>query len=183
MDDEELIRCFCEDQDMSALEILVRRYMEKVRAMVYAMVLNDMDADDITQDVFIRAARGLPSFTRKSAFSTWLYRIAMNASYTFLARRSRDASRLLPIEPNDHAGPIAWQPDEQAMGSDADQEITRALERLSPRLRAAMTMTALQGLTPAQAARVEGCSAAAMYWRIHQARKEMRVTLKDLLSS
>jgi len=183
MDDEELILRFCDDQDMSALETLVRRYMEKVRAMVYAMVLNDMDADDVTQEVFIRAARGLPSFGRRSSFSTWLYRIAMNTSYTFLARRSREAARLLPVEPNDRPGPMAWQPDQQAMGSDTDREITRALQRLSPGLRAAITLTALQGLTPPQAARVEGCSTATMYWRIHQARKEMKLTLKNRLSS
>ena len=57
--------------------------------MIYPMVLDTAAADDLAQEVFLKAFRGLAAFNGRADFSTWLYRLAMNTTYSFLARRKR----------------------------------------------------------------------------------------------
>ena len=82
--DEELVDDFQQTGEMRNLDELVHRHIGKVKAMIYPMVLNQADADEITQDVFIRMANGVTGFQNKAMFSTWLYRIAMNTTHSFL---------------------------------------------------------------------------------------------------
>src|SRR5688572_18355227 len=85
--DSELISAFRGSGDRSALDALVRRHIGRVRAVIYPMVLDDTLADDLTQDTFVRAVRGLPGFRQDSEFSTWLYSIAMNCVRSYFSRR------------------------------------------------------------------------------------------------
>jgi RNA polymerase sigma-70 factor (ECF subfamily) len=146
------------------------------------MVLDDAAADDLTQEVMLKAFRGLAGFDGKAAFSTWLYRIAMNTAYTFLASRNRSPVSFhgeVP-EPPQHQ---VETPDRAAMQAELDRQIGAALDGLSPKLRAAMVLTGIQGVSPAEAAEIEGCSAATMYWRIHEARKQLNGQLSEWLQT
>jgi RNA polymerase sigma-70 factor (ECF subfamily) len=67
-----------------------------VRSMLYQMVLNDADADDLTQEVFLRVVRGLGQFDGRARFPTWLYRIVMNTARTFLGKKGKS-----PAHPGD----------------------------------------------------------------------------------
>jgi RNA polymerase sigma-70 factor (ECF subfamily) len=159
------------------MDALVRRHIGGVHAMIGHMVLNHADADDLTQEVFLRAARGLASFRGDAQFSTWLYRIAMNVARGFLKREGARvvySSEKLP-ESLDPASPDAA---DEVMGRELDARITGAIAALSPALRAAIALTALHGLGEREAAAVEGCSVPAMYWRVHKARKMLRKRLR-----
>ena len=90
MSDDELLDAFSGTGAVRHFDELVRRHIGKVRGMIYPMVLNDADADDITQEVFLRVMNGISRFKRRSSFSTWLYRIVMNTTHTFLTRRTRN---------------------------------------------------------------------------------------------
>jgi RNA polymerase sigma-70 factor (ECF subfamily) len=175
--DEQLLDKYVESGELRYFDALTRRHVGKVRAMIYPMVLNDADADELTQEVFLRVVGSIQGFRGRSAFSTWLYRIAMNTTHNFLKRRSRN-----PVEhhetPPDHPGDKSWSPTETIMGSESDTRVTKALETLSPSLRAAMVLTAIHGLSIKEAAKAENCLMATMYWRVHHARK----VLKNLLS-
>lgn len=178
--DEDLVAQFQQTRADSAFEELVRRHLPRVRSMVLQMVLDDSAADDLTQDTMLSAVRGLDSFRGQSRFATWLYRIAMNTTYNYLKRRSRSPvsfHRELPDNP-DAAAP----PDVQAMKVELLDEVQTAIGDLSPKLRAGIVLTCLQGMSNREAAEVEGCSEATMYWRIHQARKQLKRTLQRHLS-
>src|SRR5262245_60924976 len=85
--DEQLLASYRDTRRPEVLDELLRRHVPRVRGMVYQMVLNQADADDLTQEVFLRALRGLGQFNGRACFSTWLYRVAMNTAHSFLARR------------------------------------------------------------------------------------------------
>lgn len=176
--DEQLVDRYAESGELRYFDALTRRHLGKVRAMIYPMVLNDADADELTQEVFLQVVGNIHGFKGRSAFSTWLYRIAMNTTHNFLKRRTRN-----PVEhretPPDSPGGKSWSPTETIMGKESDARVTKALESLSPPLRAAIVLTAIQGLSLKDAAKAEHCLMATMYWRVHQARKLLRNRLGE----
>lgn len=179
--DEDLMAAFRDDGMPHHLDTLFGRHIEKVRAMLYQMVLNDADADDLTQETFLRAARHIGQFRGRAAFSTWLYRIAMNGANSFLSKRQRNpvvAGMELPDAP-DRTGN---QPDQLLAGQELDARIRSALETLRPKMRAAVVLTIIQGVSLPEAARIEGCALPTMYWRVHEARRQLKGLLKEDLS-
>lgn len=176
--DEDLIAAYRETGCRQALDELVRRHVERVRSLVYPMVLDAWAADDVTQEVFLRAVRGLASFDGRSQFSTWLHRIALNTAYSFLDRRKRTAVESRDVLPDipaaRHEGPL-----ETMLRSERRDEIEAALAELSPKLRAAIVLTVIQQVSVSEAARIEGCTSATMYWRVHQARKLLQARLES----
>lgn len=178
--DEQLIATLREGGGPEILDQLVRRHVGRVRGMILQMVLNSADADDLTQEVFLKAVRGLPKFRGDARFSTWLYRITMNVVRSFLKRKGSSASacgeQMAWV-----AAPESFAADARAMNGELDERIAGAMAALSPSLRAAMVLTVTHGLETQEAARIEGCSVRTMYWRIHKARKFLRKQLSDLV--
>src|SRR5687768_2761284 len=79
--------------DQAAFDEMVTRYWDRIYSMVHQLLRNQQDAEEVTQDAFIRAHRGLANFRGDSAFSTWLYQIATNLArnrYWYWWRRKRD---------------------------------------------------------------------------------------------
>lgn len=174
--DETLIATFRSSGDRQILDALVGRHVGRVRAMIYAMVLSDADADDLTQEVFVRAIRNLDGFRGQAQFPTWLHRIAMNTVRTFLGRRDRHASTSVEaLEASTDCRASA--PEEAAMANEVDGDIALALASLAPKLRAAVTLTTLHGMSPQEAAKVENCPVATMHWRVHKARTILKKKL------
>ncbi len=179
--DEQLVASYQDSGRREALEELAERHLGAVRAMIYPMVLDKTVADDLTQEVFLRAIRGLAGFDGRAKFSTWLYRVAMNTTHSFLARRNRSPvsfQRELPDQPQQ----TSKTPEGTAMENELDGAIRAALADLTPKLRAAIVLTALEQKDAAEAARIEGCSTATMYWRIHEARKQLKKRLEGHLA-
>jgi len=181
MTDEQLAGSYRRDRNQEDLDLLLRRYVPRLRRMIHGMVLNQNDADDLTQEVFLRAIRGLEQFNGRSKFSTWLYRVAINTAHRFLQRRARSPVRETTAlnEPTD---PRGREPDRRAMQAEMQGEITAGLAGLSPPLRAAMVLMTLEGMSAEQAAEIEGCSPGTMYWRVHEARKILKTQLAKYLS-
>ena len=93
--------------DAGAFEQLVTRYWDRIYGMVHQLLRNQQDAEEVTQDAFIRAHRGLVNFRGDSAFSTWLYQIATNLArnrYWYWWRRKRDKSISFDA-------PVSWDND------------------------------------------------------------------------
>lgn len=177
--DEDLVNDFVSSGTRSSLEELTERYLGRIRTMVYSMLLNDAEADDVTQEIFLKVYRGLSTFQGDSAFSTWVYRIAMNSVYTHLQRRGRS--------------PVTFRTDvpEVTAPSNADQRlreretrdgIAAAMAELSPALRAAVVLVCLDGRSAAEAAEIEGCTVSTIHWRIHEARKQLQIRLAEFLT-
>ncbi len=177
LDDRGLISGFCESGEMRYLDALIRRHIGRVRSMVYPMVLNDADADDVTQEVFVKVSRNIGRFQGRAKFSSWLHRITMNTTMDFLRARSRrpaEARHVFPKLPDPKPGPGRL-----VASRELGDQIADALDALSPRLRAAITTTAMQGLSTRDAAKACCCLPATLSWRVHQARKMLRENLNQ----
>lgn len=160
--------------DHEAFESLVRRYQRMIYALTYRMSGSAADAEDLTQDVFIRAHQELAGFRAEAKFSSWLYRIAINQCLNWrkrVARREQvhndwQAENATPAAP---PGAVA-------------QLVTEALQQLPPKQRAAVVLTTYDGLNHAEAARVLGCSETTVSWRVFAARAKLKRLLKNMKS-
>ena len=159
--DEELIALYQQAGDTIAVEKLVRRHLRRINAMIFQMVLDEAVADDLTQEVFLRALRGLKNFRGASKFSTWLYRVARNAAYGHLRSQRRTRVEYQSQPPESETGQAA--PESRVFERERNAEIQAALAALSPKLRMAIVLTTFQDLDVDAAARIEGCTVATMY--------------------
>ena len=146
--------------------------------MIYAMVLNDADADDLTQEVFLRAVNHISRFGARSRFSTWLYRITMNTTKNFIRRKGRDRLELRDTAP-ERTDPQP-QPEAQLMAKEQGHVLRDALARLPLPLRSAFSLVVIQGLTPREAAHAERCFLSTIYRRVKAARAELSKTLRGV---
>ena len=178
--DDQLLALLRESGQAGAAEDLIRRHLPRVNGLVYQMVLDESVADDLTQEVFLRALRNLSGFRHQASFSTWLCRVALNTTYSYLKAARNSPLRYCSDLPEDRSREPS--PEGPVLEAELDGEIRAALSELSPKLRAAMVLTSLEGLNVKEAARIEGCTTATMYWRIHHARKKLRHRLKNWLS-
>lgn len=178
--DEELVARYREFRADAALEELVKRHVPRVRAMIFQMVLDDNAADDLTQETLLRAVRAIDSYQGRSQFGTWLYRIAMNTTHGYLDRQNRSPVVFQDalVEPSCSDS----SPDRAATNAELRPQIETAIATLSPKLRAAIVLTALQGLSAREASAIEDCGESTMHWRVHEARKQLKHKLRDYLS-
>lgn len=179
--DEQLVSTYLRSGDRRALEQLTDRHLGTLRRMVHSMTLDDGLADDLVQEAFLRVFRGLSSFRGRSRFTTWLYRVTMNTVYETIDRQRRS--------PIDRAAPLPERtasneasPERRAMGGELGVQVARALAQLPTKLRAAIVLVTQEHLDPSEAARIEGCTRATMYWRLHEARKRLSESLREHLS-
>ena len=157
------------DGNELAFENLVERHYSSVYGLSYRWCRIKEDAEEITQEVFIKIARRLGTFNRKSSFKTWLYRIAINTAKDFsrknAARRSYENAFA-----NDQAGKNSNTPLEALQ----TREIYNAVDRLPAKQKAALMLVIAEGMSHKEAAAVLKCSEATISWRIHQARKKIK---------
>jgi RNA polymerase sigma-70 factor, ECF subfamily len=163
---------------------LVRRHERRVYAVAMRMAGNPADADDLAQEVFLTAWRAIGSFRSGSSFYTWLYRIAVNASLTFLKKKGRERSRA-PFDENlsvpAPGRPAASDPEGSSAASELAARIDEAVAALPVHFRASFALVVDQGLSHADAARVLGCSENTVSWRMHKARKLLQAKVKPYL--
>jgi RNA polymerase sigma-70 factor, ECF subfamily len=166
--------------DASAFEALVRRYRKRIYALALHLTGSGHDADDITQDVFLRAYRALDSFEGRSEFFTWVYRMTVNRSLN--ARRDRERRGEDPMD--DLRVELAVGVD--ARGNPAREaelrqnytRLVRALDALPAEMKTSVVLVALQGLSHGEAAVVQKCSEGTIAWRLHEARRRLGTAMQ-----
>jgi RNA polymerase sigma-70 factor (ECF subfamily) len=174
--DEQLVRKSQQD-DERAFGELVSRYESKVYSLALKMVRNPEDAEDVLQDTFLRAYRGIKSFKGNSTFSTWIYRITANSALMRLRKRQLptvsidDADeREAPINIADWApGPV-----EQMLNQETQAAMTEAIEALPPEFRQVFVLRDIEELSNAEVAEILDLSVAAVKSRLHRARLKVR---------
>jgi len=155
--------------DAGAFERLVTRHYATVYRAAYRWCGTREDAEDITQDVFVKVARKIGSFAGRSAFSTWLYRITVNTAMDLGRRRSarKELSRAWEEET---AGETP-NPGEEA---EAVRALYQALDALPPRQKAAALLVWCEGFTHREAAGVLECAESTVSVHLHQARERLK---------
>jgi RNA polymerase sigma-70 factor, ECF subfamily len=148
--------------DLAAFEALMQAYQVPVWRFLRHLLGDDSLAEDVTQETFLRVHQRLGTFTYRSKFSTWLLQVARHAGVDALRaqeRRNRLAERVRP------AGPAA--------GADSGTEITAALTSLSSKLREAVLVVEIFGLTYREAATVIGVPEGTVKSRVAQDRHQL----------
>jgi RNA polymerase sigma-70 factor (ECF subfamily) len=181
--EHELIRR-AKDGDQDAFAELVMMHADRVYGALRRFGLPPDQADEVAQEVFVRAWRGLARFEERAQFSTWLYRIAFNEAQRRLSRR-----QVARVEPDpDRDDPIVSLPESPELGPEAqtlDREFERTLERALDELpadyRAAVVLRDVEGLSTRDAAEVAGIREAAFKTRLHRGRMQLRTLLEPYL--
>ncbi len=168
-DEAEWIRRSLEG-DPAAFEELVKRYQRMIHSLTYRMTGSLSDAEDLAQETFIRAYRRLASFRGDASFSSWLYRIGVNACLNW--RQSSRRRETMQQE-------FASNGNSPASDAALAVRVQEALLALKPKQRAAVILTVYDGLNHAEAARVLGCSETTVSGRIFAARNSLRQLLKE----
>jgi RNA polymerase sigma-70 factor, ECF subfamily len=169
--------------DRRAFSRLVRLHQRRVYACAVQMLGDGGDADDAVQETFLRAWRAIERFDGRSQLSTWLYRVCVNVCLNHLRRRKRnDASDVAdPRLPEPSADPTqgTTDPGHAFEASQLSRRIATALEGLSESLRTTVVLVLVHGMPQKEAAQVLGCSEGTIAWRIHEARRRLRLALAE----
>jgi RNA polymerase sigma factor RpoE len=175
-------------EDMRAYDVLVRRYQERIYATVYHMTSNHEDANDLTQETFIKAFRALKSFKGDSSFYTWIYRIAVNKTINFLKQRKNRVQLSL----NDMDFNAEHDPDLVALISDKNprrdlnlselqEKLNGAMQKLSEHHRMVVTLHDVQGLSHEEIGKMMDCNIGTVRSRLFYARQQLQAYLSDYL--
>jgi RNA polymerase sigma-70 factor, ECF subfamily len=166
--------------DREAFEELVRRHADRLYAVVLRFLGDPGDAEEATQETFLRAWRGIDRFRGRSEFFTWLYRIGLNEAKRLATRRPK-AGRMASLQDD----PIPEAPDwseapEFRMGQNEVRKVLEdAIRDLPPEYRAAVILRDLEGLSTRDAAEVMELGEAAFKSRLHRARLAVRRALDE----
>ncbi len=161
--------------DAGAFEALVRRYERWVFTLVVRMVGSRQEAEDLAQEIFLKAFRGMREFRGAARFSTWLHAIATNHTLTFLAARA--SSRRREIDPDGDCSPGLEQLAHAAPGPDVVLErkefrdlLEQGLAHVSADHRVVLVLRDVQGLSYEAIAATLGVELGTVRSRLHRAR-------------
>ena len=177
--------------DPSAYRRLVEANSVHVYNLALGLLGDEHEAEDVLQETFLSAFRSIERFEGRSKLSTWLYRIAYNASLMRLRKRKRVTTFSLdsPAVDDDGEGElypeiVDWSavPDEQLLTTEARQEMDRAIAELPESLRSAFVLRDIEGLSGAETAEVLEISVQAVKNRLHRARLRLRDRLSAYFS-
>ncbi len=168
--------------DSTAFDELVRKYRARVYSLALHLTGQASDADDITQDAFLKAYHKLPEFEGRSEFFTWIYRITLHRALN--AKRDRKRRRVVPLDDPRLVAAVAvdadGDPERAAQLRDRYRALLEAFDQLTPLLQTTVVLTTLQGLSYKEAAVVLDTTEGTIAWRIHEARRKMSAYLESL---
>jgi len=173
--------------DEAAFEELIRRHESRVYRLLYRMMGNKEDAEDLTQETFLSLHRHGHRFRAEARFSTFVYRVAANAALNRRRTYGRSRARVDKLKTRNDAGddlPSAPRnPEDAALGSELTGHVKEALDTLSPSLRMPVILYDIEGLAYGEIAKVLGIAEGTVKSRIHRARQALREQLRELLGS
>jgi RNA polymerase sigma-70 factor (ECF subfamily) len=164
--------------DAQAFEALVRRYRKRIYALALHISGSRSDADDITQDVFLRAYSALADFEGRSQFFTWVYRMTVNRALNARRDNGRRSARELDdaLDPRVElavAIDARGNPAREAELRQTYGRLLRALDALPADMRTTVILVSLQGMSHGEVAVVQKVTEGTIAWRMHEARRRL----------
>lgn len=177
--------------EVDCFETLITKYRERIWGVIYHMTSNREDAADLTQDTFIKAFQSINRFQGQSAFFTWLYRIAVNATLNYLQKaKLRRFFSLEKIRDEEPVGALLDQladpgntSDRAACLNELQQKLNEAMQKLSIPHRTVVTLFEIDGLSHEEIAEVVNCSVGTVRSRLHYAKQQLQADLKNYLNA
>lgn len=176
--------------DLKAFDRLVGEYHGRIYALLYNMTSNREDAEDLVQEVFLKAHKALPKFRGQSSFYTWIYRIAVNRAINFVKKRKRrrglsldDVDMAIERDPAlvDMAG--SDTPLRRLKLGEMQEKLNEALQTLSEKHRTVVVLHDIQGVPHQEIGEILGCSTGTVRSRLFYARQQLQAQLTGLLKS
>ncbi|MDD3738408.1 MAG: RNA polymerase sigma factor [Lentimicrobiaceae bacterium] len=175
MNDKELIQKVVSG-DMQAFKLLVERHQEMVFRVAIGFVHSKEDAEDLTQDIFIKVYDSLKTFRQDSEFSTWLYRITVNYSINHI-RKNKKNSLLDSLETIFNKVSPDKTPIEEVEEKERDLRIKNAIDKLNPRQRTAFVLSNYEELSQKEIATIMKTSEGAVEQLLQRAKAKLREIL------
>ena len=193
LSDEALVRSFLEERREEVFNELVNRYADKIYRLALRITHNPSDAEDVLQEVFITLVEKLDRFHGESKFSTWLYRVASNASFIHLRAETKYKNNvsLEDYAPYDEDGVLRgieakdWsgRPDEMLLSKEVMEIIESAVSELPEPYRIVFHLRDVEGLANSEVAKILGLTLPNVKSRILRARLFLRDKLSNYFST
>jgi len=189
-EDDAILVAQAQRGDAGAFGRLVERYQDALFNGIYRMVSQREDAEDLAQEAFVKAFRGIASFEGRSSIYTWLYSIAINLVISF-RRKTGSTRRLNPLPLHEGSDGSGWRldvaddcepPDGAAERRELRERIEQAIQDLDDDYRLVVVMRDIEGFDYDTIAELLGCPQGTVKSRLHRARVVLREQLKDLLA-
>jgi len=157
--------------------LLINRYKHKAFSLLKRMVKNEMDAEEVLQDSFVKAFFALKSFKREAKFSTWFYRIVYNSAVTKLSCKKRKIEQeMLSIDDEDH--PLTLSIPEKELSKEKSELLSLAINELPENYSAVITLFYLESLSCEEISKVLNTSVSNIKVLLHRS----RTALKEIIS-
>lgn len=177
--------------DADDFQRIVEENYQRVYSVIFRMIEDREEAEDLTQDTFVNAYRAFDSFRHESQVYTWLYRIAVNLTKNRLDRRRRRRNSEGPSldepvtmeddELSRQVEDFRRAPDRSAENAELERILSEEVTRLRPEYKEVVILRDYEGLSYEQIARVVGCSVQAVKSRLFRARSVLRRALAEYL--
>ncbi|MDB3958148.1 sigma-70 family RNA polymerase sigma factor [Opitutales bacterium] len=176
--------------DLSAFDSLMVRYRQRLYAVIYNMTMNAEDAADLTQESFVKAFRSLSKFREKSSFYTWLYRIGVNLTLSFLKKRkirqffsfdqaSDDGGMSKDLEAVSSTSSTSVK---KALNNELHEKLNEALSKLSDKHRTIVVLFEIDGLGHKEIAKIMNCTVGTVRSRLFYAKQQLQSYLSEYLN-
>ena len=171
-----------------AFDFFVRKYQRRLFCIIYNMTSNREDAADLLQEVFVKAFRSITSFKGDSRFYTWLYRITVNTTITFL-KKARRQTKLSLEDLNVNESLTSFlttfsdgeKGDQATLLKELQEKLNEALQKLSLNHRTVVVLFEIEGMSHAEIARTLKCSDGTVRSRLHYAKEQLKQLLTEYL--
>ena len=173
---------------VAAFDLLVQKYREHIFSVIYNMTGNRADASDLAQETFIKAFQAIERFQGKSAFFTWLYRIGINTTMSFLKKNSR--RRFINYETiNEEVQTNVIierltaknRTEKGLLVKELQEKLNESLQKLSVKHRTVVILHEIEGLEHAEIAEITKASIGTVRSRLHYAKQQLRAYLQEYL--
>jgi RNA polymerase sigma-70 factor (ECF subfamily) len=177
--------------DRAAFNEIVLRYKDKVYNYIYRMVRNATDAEDLTQETFVRAYLSLHSFQSRASLNTWLFRIATNLCIDHSRRAKRTQGLVTSLSPDNEEEEEGLQrdipdatfdPQRLLLNKELGEKLEKALQELPEKLRMVVLLYDVEGLSYEEIAAIAGCPLGTVKSRLFNARAVLRRKLEPYLN-
>ena len=188
-EDVDLVKA-SQDGTLAAFDELIQRYQQRVYATVYHMTSSHEDADDLTQESFIKAYKALKRFKGESSFYTWIYRIAVNRTINFLKQRKRKSYHMslndMDMQVENHADLLMFisdnTPRRDVRLNELQEKMNEAMQKLSETQRLTVTLHDVQGMSHEEIGKIMDCNTGTVRSRLFYARQQLQALLSEYLS-
>lgn len=174
--------------DTVAFDKLVELYHSRIYTLTYQMTSNREDAEDLTQEIFVKAFEALPRFKGRSSFYTWLYRIGINKTINYRKKRNRHRPLSLDAMEQEvkqderyHDLSSKGSPLRNLSLSELQLKLNEAMQGLSEKHRTVVVMHDMQGIPHDEIAKVVGVSVGTVRSRLFYARRQLQADLGEYM--